>query len=610
MIHLLKRQFKERFKLVYRVLSLVLPFGRRELCLVLVLVLLQGTIQSLGIFSIMPFLALTMNSDQVMASGIAQQIVQAFPAINADNVVLIAGITTVSLLILSGVVNGTTDYYRSRYAYFSGMRIGSYLLHSYANQPYVFHLKHNSAELIKRLQSEVNMFMSGVLIPCVDIFSQSVNVVFILCLLLLVNPLTCIIVLLVFGSLLSASFVIFRQSVVRGNIERKRLISERFLSANQLLTGIKTAMVYRSQDYFVKRFQRAYKRVADHDSFVIIASNGPRYTIESLAFSSMVVLVLVLHSRDQPLQGILPSLTFFVVASYRMLPALQGIYSQITKIQSQRFAVDVLYDDFRALRQEAVFKAGEASQRPLSFNKEIVFDRVTYCYPDTVRRSLQDVSFTISKGSKIGIVGSSGAGKSTLVDLLIGLLQPYAGTIKVDGVVLDSTNIGSWQSLLGYVSQDVFLLDDTLRNNIAFGISPDEIVEEQVMAAAQIAQIHSYVVNDMPEGYDTTCGERGVRLSGGQRQRIALARALYHQPSVLVFDEATSALDNETERNLVAAIEGLPDYFTTVTVAHRLSTVKNCDCILVFEKGRLVASDTYDRLMRDSLVFNQLAARR
>lgn len=608
----LKKYLNSHFKLIHQILTLLVPFGRRELVFVLALVFLQGVVQAVGIFSIMPFLALATNPEGILASSFGQRLMQIFPSIGVDNVVVLAGAITMTLLVLTNVVNGLTDYYRARYAYFSGMRIGSYLLHAYAHQPYVFHLKNNSAELVKRLQSEVNTFTAGILIPFLDIISRGVNVLLILAMLLLVNPVVCIVVFFVFGTLLCLSSVGFRRPVIRGNIERKSLISQRFLSANQLLTGVKTAIIHRCQGYFVSRFEKAYQQIAAHDSFVVIASNGPRYVIESLAFSSMVILVLVLHLRDQSLQSVLPALVFFVVASYRMLPALQTIYGQIIKIQSQRFAVDILYDDYTLLRPVTVAAVmaspavgGQADR--LAFEHEIVFDRVSYRYPESTKLSLRDVSFTIKKGSKIGIVGSSGAGKSTLVDLLIGLLPPYAGNIKVDGTGLDDASVSAWQSLVGYVSQDIFLLDDTLRSNIAFGVATENIVEAQVIAAAKVAQIHDYIVQDMPEAYDTVCGERGVRLSGGQRQRIALARALYHQPNVLIFDEATSALDNETERNLVTAIDALPDYFTIVTVAHRLSTVRNCDRILVFDKGCLVGSDTYDELIRSSSAFKQLA---
>lgn len=601
----MKLPLRQQFNLIRRVLILILPFGKRELLFVLALVVLQGVIQALGVLSIMPFLVLVTNPDGVLKSYFGQTLIKVFPSINPNNIIWLTGSTTIILLILSSLVNCITDYYRSRYAYFTGAKLGGYLLQSYASQPYVFHLKHNSAELIRRLQHDVNTFMAGVLAPSLEILSRGINLILLLALLLLVNPVVCIAVLLIFGSLLGISYVVFRPAIVRGNLERNKLISQRFLAAQQLLSGIKVAMIHNSQDYFVSRFVNSWRKVAAHDSFVSIASNVPRYSIEAIAFTSIVMLVLVLYSRGNSLQEVLPLLVFFVAASYRMLPALQGLYGQVPKIQSQRFALDEIYKDFQAFGLNKP-KKQPIDASPLIFDRQIAFENITYRYPEAEYVSLHNVSFVIQKGSNIGIVGSSGAGKSTLVDVLIGLLNPDSGKIYIDEAILSEQNLCKWQSLIGYVPQDVFLLDDTVRNNIAFGIPKYQIIEDQVIAAAKVAQIHNYIVKDMPEGYDTICGERGVRLSGGQRQRIALARALYHQPSVLVFDEATSALDNQTERNLVAAIEDLPAYFTIITVAHRLSTVQNCDEIFVFEKGRLVDIGRYTELLSDSTAFKKL----
>ncbi|MGB3616899.1 MAG: ATP-binding cassette domain-containing protein, partial [Catalinimonas sp.] len=274
-------------------------------------------------------------------------------------------------------------------------------------------------------------------------------------------------------------------------------------------------------------------------------------------------------------------------------------------IQSQSFALDLLKEDFDELNQKPPVVQATAAKIP--FEEQICFEGVSYRYDGAEKDALQNVRFTVKKGSKIGVVGSSGAGKSTLIDILTGLLSPSSGHLAVDDQVIDPSNVAGWQRHLGYVPQDIFLTNDTIRRNIAFGKKSEEIDQTQVESAARTAQIHHFIERELPEGYDTTCGERGVRLSGGQRQRIALARALYHQPDVLIFDEATSALDNETERNLVAAIEALPAYFTTFMIAHRLSTVRNCDQIFVFERGVLTASGTYDELLEVSSAFKQMA---
>ena len=600
---------KAQSKLIRKILAIILPFGKKKLTLVGILILLQGTIQVMGIFSIMPFLALATNPESVLQSKLGQKLIEVVPFVNLDNIVFAAGIFTVVLLITSSLVNGITDFIKARYAHFTCMHIGTHLLTSYAYQPYIFHLNHNSAELIKRLQSDVNMFMGGVLLPFLELISRIINVILILLILFVANPIAGGTAFLFFGSLLGLTFFAFRRALARGNSERKILISRRFVAAHQLLMGIKTVMVHECQKYFVSDFHRAYKRIAQLDSSLLVISNTPKYIIEAIAFSAIVIVVLVLQAKGIALETILPFMAFFVLAAYRMMPSLQIIYNQLTQIQSKKFTVDILYQDLVEVNDSVNRDRNSIldSWKPTKLQQSIIFEKLNFAYPDAEKLALKNLSLTIEKGQRIGLVGSSGSGKSTLVDLLIGLLNPSSGKILIDGVELNPTRYARWHRLVGYVAQDIFLTDDSIRRNIAFGIGDRYITEQNAISAAKTAQIHDYIETELPHGYDTFCGERGVRLSGGQRQRIALARALYHQPSVLVFDEATSALDNETERKLIAEIEDLPNDLTIIMVAHRLSTVKNCNVIYVMSQGEIVESGTYEELNNNSLTFQQLA---
>lgn len=599
---------KKPLKLTKDVIELVSPFGRRQLIIVFVLMLTQGSIQALGVFSILPFLGLATNPQSAINSGFGKTLTNFFPFVTVGNIVVVSGIATVLLLTTSSLMNGITDYAKMRYTSFTGMRIGTRLLYLYAYQPYVFHIKHNSADLTKRLQSDVNMFMSGVLAPLLDIFSRSIGVLLLGILLFIVNPWVCLTVIIIFSSFLALAYAVFRQSLVQGSRDRKILIEKRFRYAHELLTGIKTATIHRCQDHFISGFQRSWQGVANHDTFLVVAGNGPRYTIEAITFSALVILILVLEVQGRSFEDFLPTLVFFVVASYRILPALQIIYGQVAQIQSKHFTLEVLREDLIQLNNRYTHTRLVGSMHgSINLMRGIIFDSVTYQYPGAEKSALINLRLKIEAGNRVGIVGPSGAGKSTLVDLIIGLLQPTQGQIIIDDTALLEHNISIWQSLVGYVSQDIFLLDDTIERNIAFGISHGLINSQKLIHSAQIAQIHSYIQHDLPDGYQTMCGERGVRLSGGQRQRIALARALYHQPQVLVFDEATSALDSETERSLMAAIENLPSHITTIMIAHRLSTVKNCDQIFVLENGQLSDQGSYDNLLSRSAIFKQLA---
>lgn len=599
------------FNIFKKILKIVFFFGKRQLILLWILIVIQASIQVMGIFSIMPFLTLATNTEAAVESVIVQKLIEFIPFLKLDNLVFVAGIVTIILLVTSSIVNGATDFCKERYAQFTCMRIGTHLLTSYANQPYIFHLNHNSAELVKRLQSDVNMFMRGVLLPFLELISRIINVFLILIVLFVTSPVTGGAAFLVFGSFLGLTFLTFRHTLAIGNNERKRLISKRFVTAHQLLIGIKTVIIHECKKYFISDFYSAYRRIAHLDSSLVFISSTPRYIIEAVAFSSIVLIVLVLQANEISLETVLPFMAFFVFAAYRMMPSLQLIYKQITQIQSKKFTVDILSQDlFEAPHHIANFYSQYEldSSQMTKLQKSIVVDRVSFAYPNSAKLALNTLSLEIKKGQRIGLVGSSGSGKSTLIDLLIGLLNPSSGKILIDDVELTPERYAQWHWLVGYVAQDIFLTDDTIQRNIAFGISDRYINKDRAIAAARIAQIHDYIETELPYGYDTPCGERGVRLSGGQKQRIALARALYHQPSVLVFDEATSALDSETERKLIAEIESLPKDLTIVMVAHRLATVKKCDVIFVLEQGEIVAQGTYEQLIHECATFQKLAA--
>lgn len=585
---------------IEKLFYVILPLGKKKLAFVLMLILCQSFFQALSIFSIMPFLSLATYPEHVKNSHFGQKILQMLPEFISNDIVLYSGLLTIVLLVSSNFINGITDYYRTKYGHDASVSIGSYLLQSYLSQSYVFHLKHNPAELVKRVMSDIHLFTSCVLMPFLFAFSKVFNVLVMSLLLVLVEPVVFISSLVFFSVFLFLSYLYFNRKIVVGSAERKIHLTEQYQSAHQALTGVKTVFIHNAKGYFNQKYRKSYSKIAGLDTYLSVAMDGPRYIMEAVAFSSIVIIVLVINANGQTMLNALPVLTLFVMASYRILPGLQVLYGQITKLQSNLFALDLIYDDcvsFSAV--DSSRKVSEPTDISI-FNEEIVFDSVCYSYPEADAQSLSNLTLRIRKGSKIGVIGTSGAGKSTFIDVLIGLLHPQQGAVLIDGIPLNKENVLHWQKSIGYVPQDIFLVDDTIRKNIAFGEEEYHIDESRLYAAAKTAQIHDFIMHELPAAYDTLCGERGVRLSGGQRQRIALARALYHQPKVLVFDEATSALDNETERNLIAAIEELPSHFTVIMVAHRLSTVKNCDQIFLFQKGKVKESGTFSELFKEA----------
>jgi ABC-type multidrug transport system fused ATPase/permease subunit len=287
------------------------------------------------------------------------------------------------------------------------------------------------------------------------------------------------------------------------------------------------------------------------------------------------------------------------------MPELQKLYQSLARIQAGGASVNAVYDDL--VNQLNDGRLPLSIPTGLGLSDRIVLDNVSYRYPDAKLAGLNGISLDINAGERIGIVGSTGAGKTTLADMILGLLPPSEGRIIVDGAPITDENLRAWQQSVGYVPQDIFLTDANIYQNIALGVPMLEIDQPRVRRAAEIARIDDFIRNDLPDEYETAIGERGVRLSGGQRQRIGIARALYHEADLIVFDEATSALDNLTELEVMSAIDALPGDKTVLIIAHRLSTVKRCDRIIVMDKGRVVACDTWDTLMTSNSEFQKIA---
>jgi len=329
----------------------------------------------------------------------------------------------------------------------------------------------------------------------------------------------------------------------------------------------------------------------------------PRFALEAIIFGGMILVALYLMSQSGMVANALPILALYAFAGYRLMPALQQIYNNIIRIRFTIPALDSVYNDLKSLKPYSPSQIQDA----LPLNHNITLKNISYNYPRASRTALSNINFSIQARSTVGLVGATGSGKTTTVDIILGLLEPQKGTLEVDGKVIDKHNIKAWQHSIGYVPQQIFLSDDTVAANIAFGIDTKDINHEAVEYASKIANLHEFVVNELPSKYQTTIGERGVRISGGQRQRIGIARALYHKPQILILDEATSALDNLTERTVLEAVHKLRKNITIIMIAHRLSTVKNCDNILLLEKGEVKEQGKFDRLIQIDAQFRATA---
>jgi ABC-type multidrug transport system fused ATPase/permease subunit len=449
--------------------------------------------------------------------------------------------------------------------------------------------------------------------PLGNFIAGIVTAFFILGLLFWTDPKLAVLSALILGTAYILIYSILRPKLARLGKERVVQNRMKYQVVSEAFGGIKEIKVGGLESTFFRRYQRPARDYARSQAIANLAGAMPRYLLEAIAFGGMLSIALYLMSTKGNLAAALPTLALYALAGYRLMPVLQQIYGSAVSVKYSAGAVDNLYDDFNSHQAPFAAPSGKTSdsqdkKEPITLTDKIELDQVTYRYPSGSRNSLDQVSLTIPANHTVGFVGPTGSGKTTTVDLILGLLMPTSGQLRVDGRPITAENIRRWQRLIGYVPQQIYLADDSVAGNIAFGIPPAEVDMEAVRLAARIANLDEFVSKELPDGYATVIGERGVRLSGGQRQRIGIARALYHRPSVLVMDEATSALDNLTEVGVMQAIEGLNRQMTIILIAHRLTTVKKCDTIFLLEAGRLVGQGTYDELVDSNERFRALAS--
>ena len=570
--------------LIRRVLFLARPYGGGKLLGVFSLSFAQALFQVIGITSIFPFLAIAADPERIRRSHFGKQFLSLFPPMEDRQLLLVAGIVAIVALLLSNAVNLLSEYARTRYAQNFAHWLRVRLIRRMASQPYTYFLQRHSGDLLKKVMGDVTNYASGVLLPLLDTVARVLTAALLLATLFLVQPVIAISAAVILGGFYAVTFQLLTRKRREVDENLKIHVTGAYREAHQMLGGIKPVKVHRAEEHFLARFAGHSAIMARMFARTPIFANSARYFVEPLAFGGLVVAVLVLAARGRDFSDILPNLGVMALAGYRLLPSLQLLYAQLTQVSSMRHAVDEVYDEFvaaetdkplRATKREVVVPAG-----PLHWDNTIALCVVTYHYPGVSRPAVEALSIIIAKNSSLGVIGPTGSGKSTLVDLLLGLYLPTAGEILIDGQLLTSALVPSWQASIGYVPQDIFLIDDTIARNIAFGLPDRNIDSARLREACAMAQILDFIESELPDGFETKAGERGIRLSGGQRQRIGLARALYHRPSLLILDEATSALDVATETKLLEALRGLSGKLTMVVAAHRLSAVANCDQVI------------------------------
>lgn len=561
------------------------PQERRSSLGVLALMALLAIFEVVGVASLMPFLAVLADPGQIQRQPVLAQLYAWGGFTRSEDFLILLGVGAFVLLVLTALVRSVTLYVQNQFVQMRRHTLGCRLLAGYLSQPYEFFLNRHTGDLGKNILSEVDMFIDRALLPIGHVVSFTLVLVVMIGFLVAINPATALIIAAVLGGFYMIVYKIVRGILGRGGQARAVANRVRFESATEALGGIKTLKVLGRESTYLSRFADASMIVARNFALSAILGQIPKFVIETVAFGGIILaalVVLVSKGAEGSLGTLLPLLSLYALAGYRMLPAVQAVYSSLTTLRFAAPAVDTIMHELDTLRSgEAA--APEPTGLPLRQTLEL--RDVSYVYPGSAA-GLHGLTLSLQKGESLGIVGRTGSGKTTLVDVILGLLVPQSGAVLVDGVPLDAARRRAWQRSLGYVPQDIFLIDASVSENIAMGLATADIDPEKVERAARIARIHDFITESLPDGYATRVGERGVRLSGGQRQRIGIARALYHDPEVIVFDEATSALDSLTESEVMEAIQTLSGIKTVILIAHRTGTLAACDRVVRLEGGR------------------------
>jgi ATP-binding cassette, subfamily B, bacterial PglK len=573
------------------------PAERTRALLVLGMILLSAIIDMLGVASIMPFMAILANPEVVETNALLRTAFEASSALGistSEQFMFMVGVFVFVLLVVSLAVKALTLFIQTRFIFMREYSIGRRLVEGYLNQPYSWFLTRNSAELGKNILSEVVQVVSFTLGPIANVLASGAIVLALMLVLIIVDTKLALTIGLVLGSAYGLIFKFNKTLLQRIGNERVAANEARFMALDEGFGAFKEVKMGNLEHVYLDRFAFPAKTYSRHLATATIIAHIPRFILELISFGGLLLVILYFMAKSGDFASAIPVISVYAFAGYRLMPSLQQLYSSATQLRFSGSALDALISELKSLAPPSTSTSGAE----ITFQETITLNNVSYQYPTASNAVIRDVRLTVPARSKVGFVGKTGCGKTTCVDIILGLLQTTSGTLEVDGQVINNDNNRSWQSKIGYVPQQVYLLDGTIAANIAFGVPADEIDMSSVERVAKIANLHEFVMEKTPKQYETEVGERGVRLSGGQRQRIGIARALYRNPQVLIMDEATSALDTLTEQAVMEAVHSLTDEITVIMIAHRLSTVKTCDIIFFLENGELTGQGTFDELLK------------
>ena len=561
MLHSIKR--------IWKILS---PLDRRKVLYVLVLVMGMACVESAGVLSIMPFLAVLSNPQVIETQPVLNQIHTLIGANSVEQTIVYLGVISLVVVISSAVFKIITQYAVNRFASLQRHYFSTRLLRIYLQQNYEFFIQRNSSTLVKNILSEVDQLIWTLILPALTIMSYGVVLMAMIAILLIYDPIMAFATASILIFFYSVIYIVIRKKLEQIGQEFGMANQQRYHTCQEALGGIKDVIINDAKESYIEQFEKSSRVFARHITTRDTLGQVPLNIIETVGYGCLIGLAIFLVLSGKDVSHILPVLGLYGFAAYRMLPAAQNIYRAISQIKFSSEILKVIQPEFELEKVVGNVK----TQQKLTFERSIRLENISFSYPNrSDQQILRNFSLEIPKNCSLGIMGKSGSGKSTLMDIMLGLLTPQQGKIYIDDVELAQDNVSSWRALVGYVPQSIYLVNKTIAENIAFGVSKEKIDYAQIIRVAKLAQIHDFITNNLKNGYDEVVGERGVMLSGGQRQRIGIARALYKNPQVLFMDEFTSALDSESAKLVFESIKDLGK--TVILISHKKFEINYLD---------------------------------
>ena len=596
------------WKNIKSILRLLDKGEKRRLALLAVAMIGLAVVEVGGVSSIAPFLAVATNPSVIQSNEYLSRAYDLLGFESSRDFLVALGLAVVAFVLLRNAFLALTNYALHRYSYMRNHALSKRLLAEYLSRPYLFFLGRNSSELNRDLLIEVNHLTKGYLIPALELLSRLLITTAIIVFLIALNPVVALVVAASIALLYGGVYALVRGELGRLGKRRMEANRGRFQAASEAFTGIKDVKLLGKEKAMVKEFEGPSRDKARIEALRHLISNMPKFALESVVITAVMLVILYFIAFQESFDRVIPVVGVYVFAAYRLMPALKNVFTRLANMRSTDPVIRYISEQFTADPELDPKHRNPPPRGPrLPVERRINVDSISFSYPNTEAPAINELSLRIDAGTTVGLVGPTGCGKTTTVDIILGLLEPQEGRVLVDDQELSGELLRRWQLNIGYVPQQIYLSDNTLARNIAFGIADDKIDMEAVERASRVANLHEFVASELPKGYETIVGERGMRLSGGQRQRVGIARAVYHNPGVLVLDEATSALDSATETAVMDAIHNLAHEKTIIVIAHRITTVQECDNIFMLDKGRIVNQGTYDGLMQSSEYFRALA---